>query len=139
MLGRGPLVLGAILLDAAVLGGLVLLTTRAAGRVAALLALDVRVRSVAATRPKVSATSQSSQVRGNSRAAETVLGGDTLVGCAVHLETVVLRKGEPDRTKRDVGGGTCTHLGGLVLGRHDVWVCVCVLVEVDSELKRDVE
>jgi hypothetical protein len=57
VLGRGPLVLGTVLLDSAVLGRLVLLTARAARRVTTLLALDVRVWSVAATRNKVSATS----------------------------------------------------------------------------------
>jgi hypothetical protein len=57
VLGRGPLVLGTVLFDSAVLRGLVLLTARAAGRVAALLALDVRVRSVPTEGNRVSARS----------------------------------------------------------------------------------
>lgn len=57
VLGRGPLVLGSVLLDSAMIRGLVLLTARAAGRVAALLALNVRVRSVPTERHEVSARS----------------------------------------------------------------------------------
>lgn len=68
VLGRGPLVLGAVLLETAVLGGLVLL----ARLLAALGALDVGVGAV--------------------RAAEAVLGGHALVGGTVLLEAVVLEK-----------------------------------------------
>jgi hypothetical protein len=70
VLGRGSLVLSAILLEASVLRGLVGLASASAAGLSALGALDVGVGSVGS--------------------AEAVLGRETLVGLAVLSETVVL-------------------------------------------------
>jgi len=70
VLGRGSLVLSAVLLETTVLRRLVGLAVGSAGGLATLLALDVWVGSVGST--------------------ESVLRRDTLVGLAVLAETIVL-------------------------------------------------
>jgi len=78
VLGRSPLVLGSILLDTSVLGGLVVLTTGVG--LSALGALDMGVGSVTGC--------QLSSCKGEDidlRSTETVLGGDSLVGSSVLL------------------------------------------------------
>lgn len=81
MLGRGPLVLGSVLLDTTVLGRLVLLT---AG-VSTLGTLNVGVGSVADGQYEYRVEDDV-----NLRSTETVLGGDSLVGSSVLLQSIVL-------------------------------------------------
>lgn len=83
MLGRGPLVLGSVLLDTTVLGRLVLLT---AG-VSTLGALNVGVGAVTACQRVWVGRKDEVDLR----STETVLGGDSLVGSSVLLKTVVLQ------------------------------------------------
>jgi hypothetical protein len=72
-----------------------------------------------------------------------VLRGNALVGCAVHLEAVVLERGEPDRTTEQLDTSEkARELTSVGLYWADMmfgWMCVCVSVEMEIELKRDVE